>query len=240
MMSFIVKYPKQLYYGGKGEQMLQKYGEDFRKTADTGQRWQLELAKYALPGNTRLYAIESKNETILKNYIAAEESAHPSGTWHYVEDAAWLDFYSATGNWNKYRPLANKWLDSICVGLKPIAPVNDDNPFKRKSPSPGEITMRRSAALVSEHAKVYFDHFSEETDVLQKALRWMKAAVDVNESQSPALTFYANLLYLDKDTANAINTKIKALNSMPAVSLHRNIVQTNLKHMQHGEALEEE
>jgi hypothetical protein len=27
---------------------------------------------------------------------------------------------------------------------------------------------------------------------------------------------------------------------MPAISLHRNIVQTNLAHMQHGEMLEEE
>jgi len=218
MMAFILQYPRELYYGGRAAQVFEKYGDSFRKIADSGQRWQMELVSNGLPANTRTYAIEAKNETVLKSYIAAGESRSSSRQSAYGVKDAWLDFYSATGNWKKYRPLANRWLDSVCEAGK----------------------MGRAAYIVSTHAKIYFDHFAGEKDVLQKAMRWTKAALLVRADNSQALTFYANLLYLNKDTTDAISTKLKALNSMPAISLHRNIVQTNLEHMQHGEALEEE
>jgi len=218
MMAFILQYPRELYYGGRAAQVLEKYSESYRQVADTLQREQLQFANNMLFSNTRNYAFEAKNETVLKRYIAAGEIRSASGQSAYGVEGAWLDFYSATGNWKKYRTLANRWLDSVCE----------------------EGKMRRAAYIVSTHAKIYFDHFAGEKDVLQKAMRWTKAALSVRADNAQALTFYANLLYLNKDTTDAISTKLKALNSMPAISLHRNIVQTNLAHMQHGEALEEE
>ena len=224
MMEFIIQYPRELYYGGKAAQVLEKYSESFRQAADSQQREQLAFANDMLLSNTRIYAIEAKSETALKAYIAAGEKMPSSRQSNHPREGIWLDFYSATGNWKKYRPLANRWLDSISSRLKPVATRD----------------IFRAAFIVSEHAKIYSDHFTDEKDVLRKALRWMKAAVAVNPNNPPALTFYANLLYHNNDTADAISTKIKALNSMPAISLHRNIVQTNLAHMQKGEPLEEE
>jgi thiol-disulfide isomerase/thioredoxin len=240
MMAFILKYPRQLYYGGRAAQIFEKYGDSFRKIADSGQRWQMELISNGLPANTLTYAIGSKNETILKRYIAAGDRKSHAGYPAYASQGIWLDFYSATGNWKQYRPLAQRLLDSLSGQLQPIAANPGDGRMHARTLSPEEINMRRAAFIAGQHAKIYFDHFRDEKDVLQKAMRWTKAVLSASADNPQALTFYANLLYLNKDTANAISTKLKALNSMPAISLHRNIVQTNLAHMQHGEMLEEE
>jgi len=239
MMEFIIKYPRELYYGGRAAQMLEKYSESYRKVADSGQREQLEFANNMLLSNTRIYAFEANSETVLKRYIAAAESRSSSGASYYTRVGTWLDFYSATGNWKQYQPLANRWLDSLCSQLKPITGSDEKNYLSRKR-TPEELKMRRAAILVCDHAKIYRQHFTEEEGVLKKALRWMQAALPAFPDYSQGLTFYANLLYEDKDTAGAISTKIKALNSMPTISLHRNIVETNLAHMQKGEPLEEE
>jgi len=69
--------------------------------------------------------------------------------------------------------------------------------------------------MVSDNAKIYRDQFKDEKDVVKKTLRWVKASLTVINNNSSALTFYANLLYEDNDTTNAISTKIKALNSLP-------------------------
>jgi thiol-disulfide isomerase/thioredoxin len=220
MMAFIIKYPRELYYGGRAAQALGKYSAGFRQVADSLQREQLEFANDMLFSNTRIYAMEAKSETLLKRYIAAVDSIPASRRSSYVVEGIWLDFYSATGNWAKFGPLANHWLDSICAQLKP--------------------ETRRGAFIVADNAKKYRDHFSDEKEVVKKALRWVKAVLQVNPDYSPVLSFYANLLYEDSDTANAILVKTKALNSLPPGSLHRNIVQTNLEHMQKGEPLEEE
>lgn len=239
MMGFIIKYPRELYYGGRAAQMLEKYSESYRKVADSGQREQLDFANNMLLSNTRIYAFEAKSETVLKRYIAAEESRSSSRPSLYTREGTWLDFYSATGNWEQYGPLAGRWLDSICSQLKPIA-GSDEKIYLSRNRTPEELKIRRAAVIVCDHAQIYRQHFTQEEGVMRKALRWMKAALPACPDYSAGLTFYANLLYEDKDTAGAITTKIKALNSLPGISLHRNIVQTNLAHMQKGEPLEEE
>ena len=239
MMAFIIKYPRELYYGGRAAQALEKYSKSFGQIADSLEREQLEFANNMLFSNTRIYAIEAKNETALKRYIVAGESLPSSRQRFFAREVVWLDFYSATENWKQYRPLANRWLDSMYSQLKPVAGSDEKNVLLKKQ-TPEEMYMRVAAVLVFEQAKIYSDHFTDEKDVLQKALRWVKAAMAVNGDYAPGLTFYANLLYRNNDTANAISTKIKALNSFPRGSLHRDIVQTNLAHMQKGEALEEE
>jgi tetratricopeptide (TPR) repeat protein len=223
MMAFIIKYPRELYYGGRAAQALEKYSESFRQVADSLQREQLQFANDMLFGNTRIYAIEAKSETVLKRYIAAADSIPASRRSAYTREGIWLDFYSATGNWTKFGPLTNHWLDSICAQLQP-----------------GTVAMHRGANIVADNAQKYREHFADEKEVVKKALRWVKAALEVSPANYPALSFYANLLYEDSDTANAILVKTKALNSYPPGSLHRNIVQTNLAHMQKGEPLEEE
>ena len=100
--------------------------------------------------------------------------------------------------------------------------------------------MRRGALVVCDNAKKYLELFPGEEDVRKKALRWVKTGLTVFPDYPAGLTFYANLLYESDDTANAILIKTKALNSYPKGSLHRDIVQTNLEHMQKGESLEEE
>jgi thiol-disulfide isomerase/thioredoxin len=239
MLEFIVAYPKELFYGGRAAQALEKYGEQFRQMADSLQRQQLTNAQNMIFYGTRDYAVEIKSEAMQERLVAAWEKQSPYQQSFLTREGIWLSFYSATGNWTRYRMLANHWLDSICLQLKPIGPPADPKNFYRVQ-DPEVVHMRRIAAVVSDNAKIYRQHFTAEKEVVKKALRWVKAAAVVNPNHSAMLTFYANLLYEDHDTANAISTKIKALNSLPATSLHRNLVQTNLEHIQRGEALEEE
>jgi len=239
MMDFICKCAAEVYYGGKAAGLLEKYGDQYTVMADSLQRAKLAYAKLMISSNTRDYATEAKSEVLLKRYIAETEKLPPGLKPYLPKEGIWLKFYSATGNWTKYRPLANRWLDSISSGLKLIGPPADSRDYLRAQ-SPEVIAMRRAALLVSDNAKIYRDQFRDEKGVVKKALRWVKASLTVMNNNSSALTFYANLLYEDNDTATAISTKIKALNSLPQTSFHRNIVETNLAHMQHGEPLEEE
>jgi len=239
MMEFICHCRAEVYYGGKAALLLEKYGQQYNAMADSLQRTKLAYAKLMISYNTRDYAIETKSETLLKRYIAGAEKLPPAQRPYLSKEGIWLQFYSATGNWVRYQPLANRWLDSISSGLKLIGPPADSREYLRAQ-SPEVIAMRRAALLVSDNAKIYRDHFPGEKEVVKKALRWVKASLTVINNNSSALTFYANLLYEDNDTANAISAKIKALNSLPQVSLHRDIVQTNLAHMQKGEPLDEE
>jgi hypothetical protein len=238
---FIITYPMEFFYGGRAAQALKTYGEQFRQMADSAQRKKLEQAGNMLFYNTRDYAIETKSEALLKRLIAEWEKQAPDRKSFLTREGITLNFYSATGNWARYQPLANRWLDSINLTLKPIVVPPGVNRFSYlRRQTPEDIAMRQAAALVSINAKIYREHFAGEKEVVKKAARWVKAALTVLPDYSPGLTFYANLLYEDNDTAAAISTKIKALNSLPPGSLHRNLVQTNLEHMQHGEALEEE
>jgi thiol-disulfide isomerase/thioredoxin len=239
MMAFLIKYPRELYYGGRAAQVLEKYSESFRQVADTVQREQLTFANNMLLSNTRIYAFYAKSETLLKRYIHEEESRSSSRSSFYFREGTLLDFYSTTGNRARFGPLANRWLDSICVQLKPVEQGNTD---KNRTPEQKEavLVMRKGAIIVCDNAKKYLELFPDEKDVRTKALRWVKTGLAVFPDYSPALTFYANLLYENNDTANAILIKTKALNSLPKGSLHRDIVQTNLEHMQKGEQLEEE
>ena len=238
---FIMTYPMEFFYGGRGAQALETYGEQFRQMADSAQRKKLELAGNMLFYGTRDYAIETKSEALLKRLIAEWEKQTPYRKSFLTREGITLNFYSATGNWAKYQPLANRWLDSISLALKPIVVPPGETAFSAlRKQNPEDVAMRQAAGLVSDNAKIYRDHFAGEKDVVKKTMRWVKAALTVLPNYSPGLTFYANLLYEDNDTAAAISTKIRALNSYPPGSLHRNLVQTNLEHMQHGEALEEE
>ena len=239
MMAFLIQYPRELYYGGRAAQVLGKYSESFRQVADSVQREQLVFANNMLLSNTRIYAFYAKSETLVKRYIHEKESRSSSRKSFYLREATWLDFYSTTGNRARFGPLANHWLDSICAQLKPVEQGMTD---KNRTPEQKEeaSVMHLGAMIVCDNAKKYFEHFQDEKDVTKKALRWVKTGLTVFPDYSGGLTFYANLLYENNDTANAILTKTKALNSYPRGSLHRDIVQTNLEHMQKGEQLEEE
>ncbi|HEX6431130.1 MAG TPA: hypothetical protein VF008_25745, partial [Niastella sp.] len=239
MMAFLIKYPRELYYGGRAAQVLEKYSESFRQVADTVQREQLEFANRMLLSNTRIYAFYAKSETLLKRYIHEEESRSSSRKSFYLREGTWLDFYSTTGNRARFGPLANHWVDSICAQLKP---VEQGTAGKNMTPEQKDaaVVMRKGAIIVCDNAKKYLELFPDEKDVRKKALRWVKTGLTVFPDYSGGLTFYANLLYENNDTANAILIKTKALNSYPRGSLHRDIVQTNLEHMQKGEQLEEE
>jgi|RhiMetdeSRZDD1v2_1073273.scaffolds.fasta_scaffold13161_2 thiol-disulfide isomerase/thioredoxin len=239
MMAFLIQYPRELYYGSRAGQVLEKYSESFRKVADSVQREQLEFANNMLLSNTRIYAFYAKSETVVKRYIHETESRSSSRKSFYLREATWLDFYSTTGNRSRFGWLANQWLDSICAQLKP---VDQGTTGKNITPEQKEqaSVMRLGGMIVCDNAKKYLEHFRDEKDVMQKVLRWVKTGLTVFPDYSFALAFYANLLYENNDTANAILIKTKALNSFPRGSLHRNIVQTNLEHMQKGEQLEEE
>jgi thiol-disulfide isomerase/thioredoxin len=239
LMAYIIKYPRELYYGGKAAQMLEKYSETFRQVADTVQREQLAFANNMLLSNTRIYAFYAKSETLVKRYIHEEESRSSSRKSFYLREGTLLDFYSTTGNRARFGPLANHWLDSICTQLRP---VEQGTPGKNMTPEQKEaaVVMRKGALIVCDNAKKYLELFPDEKDVMKKALRWVKTGLTVFPDYPAGLTFYGNLLYENNDTANAILIKIKALNSLPKGSLHRDIVQTNLEHMQKGEPLEEE
>ena len=239
MMAFLIQYPRELYYGGRAAQVLEKYSESFRQVADSVQREQLEFANNMLLSNTRIYAFFAKSETLVKRYIHEKESRSSSWKSFYLREEIWLDFYSTTGNRSRFGPLANHWLDSICAQLKPVEQgTNVRNMTPEQKEEAG--AMRLGAIIVCDNAKKYFDLFPDEKDVKNKVLRWVKAGLTVFPDYSQGLTFYANLLYESNDTANAIVIKTKALNSYPRGSLHRDIVQTNLEHMQKGEQLEEE
>jgi thiol-disulfide isomerase/thioredoxin len=239
MMTFLIQYPRELYYGGRAAQVLGKYSESFRQVADTVQREQLAFANNMLLSNTRIYAFYAKSETLVKRYIHEEESRSSSRKLFYLREGTLLDFYSTTGNRARFGPLANHWVDSICAQLKPVeqSPTAKNLTQEQKNLA---VVMRRGAMIVCDNAKKYLELFPDEKDVMKKALRWVKTGLMVFPDYSGGLTFYANLLYENNDTANAILTKTKALNSYPPRSLHRDIVQTNLEHMQKGEQLEEE
>jgi hypothetical protein len=239
LFSFLNTYRIAWRYGGRTEQLLEPFEQRLKALNDTAQLKQLRWARVKMYVNTRDYAVETKSEAILRTYIAQWQKLPVAEKAFSSRQKIWLDFYSATANWKQYQPLANKWLDSICVTLKPVAPVAGNNPY-RYSQAPEDVAMRRAAALVSDHAKIYYDHFANEPDVTKKALRWVKAALAVNPYHPSALTFYANLLYVHGDTAMAITTKKKALDVLPKTSLHRDLVQSNLAHMEKGEMLEEE
>lgn len=239
MMAFIIQYPRELYYGGRAAQVLEKYSESFRQVADSKQREQLEFANNMLLSNTRIYAFFAKSEPLVKRYIHEKESRPSSWKSVYLREETLLDFYSTTGNRARFGALANHWLNSICAQLKPVEQGSTDkNMTPEQKAEAGN--MRTGAIIVCDNAKKYYELFPNEKDVRKKALRWVKTGLTVFPEYSGALTFYANLLYESNDTANAILTKIKALNSYPKGSLHRDIVQTNLEHMQKGESLEEE
>lgn len=237
MMSFLIQYPRELYYGGRAAQVLEKYSESFRQAADSAQREQLEFANNMLLSNTRIYAFFAKSETLVNRYIHERESRPSSWKSFYLREETLLDFYSATGNRARFGALANHWVDSICGQLKPV-----EQPGKNSTPAQKAEAgaMRTGAIIVCDNAKKYFDLFPDEKNIKNKVLRWVKTGLTVFPDYSAALTFYANLLYENNDTANAIAIKTKALNSYPKGSLHRDIVQTNLQHMQKGEPLEEE
>lgn len=239
MMAFLIKHPRELYYGSRAAKVLEQYSDDFRRQADTLQREALQFANDMLLSNTRIYALLAGNETALKNYIAAKNKMTALPGSYGPGEGDWLEFYSATGNWKKFGKQANHWLDSICAQLKPVAPVKK-GVVQTPEQKAADAAMYRGAFTVSENAKIYHDHFRDEKEVVQKAMRWSKAALEVIPNFSPTLTFYANLLYESGDTTNAILVKTKALNSLPAISLHRDIVQNNLTHMQKGELLDEE
>ena len=239
MMAFLIKYPRELYYGGRAGQILEKYSENFRQVADTVQREQLQFANNMLLSNTRIYAFYAKSETVLKRYIHEEESRSASRKLFFLREGTLLDFYSTTGNRARFGPLANHWLDSICAQLKPVEQGTTDK-NRTQEQKDAAVTMRRGAMIVCDNAKKYLELFPDEKDVRTKVLRWVKTGLTVFPDYSYALTFYANLLYENNDTANAILIKTNALNSFPRGSLHRDIVQTNLEHMQKGEQLEEE
>jgi thiol-disulfide isomerase/thioredoxin len=239
MMAFLIKYPRELYYGSRGGQVLEKYSESYRQVADSVQREQLEFANNMLLSNTRIYAFYAKSETVVKRYIHETESRPSSRKLVYLREGTWLDFYSATGNRARFGPLANHWLDSICTQLKPVEQGTTDK-NRTTEQKEAAVAMRKGAIIVCDNAKKYLELFPDEKDVRKKALRWVKTGLTVYPDYPGALTFYANLLYENSDTANAILIKTKALNSLPKGSLHRDIVQTNLEHMQKGESLEEE
>jgi thiol-disulfide isomerase/thioredoxin len=239
MMAFLIKHPRELYYGGRAAKVLEQYREDFHRQADNLQREALQFANDMLLSNTRIYALEAGNEAALKNYIAAKNKTGALPGSYGKGEGDWLEFYFATGNWKKFGKQANHWLDSICAQLKPVAPAKK-GVVQSPEQKAAEAAIYRGTFTVSENAKRYYDHFRDEKEVVQKAMRWMKAALEIFPQNSPALTFYANLLYESGDTTNAILVKTKALNSLPGNSLHRNIVQNNLTHMQKGELLEEE
>jgi thiol-disulfide isomerase/thioredoxin len=239
MMAFLIQYPRELYYGGRAAQVLEKYSESFRLVADSVQREQLEFANNMLLSNTRIYAFHAKSETLVKRYIHEKESRPSSWKALYLREETLLDFYSTTGNRARFGTLANHWLDSICRQLKPVEQgITDKNRTPEQKAE--AAAMRVGAMIVCDNAKKYLEHFQDEKDVKKKVLRWVKTGLTVFPDYSFALTFYANLLYENNDTANAILIKTKALNSFPKGSLHRDIVQTNLEHMQKGEPLEEE
>ncbi|MBS1565494.1 MAG: thioredoxin family protein [Bacteroidetes bacterium] len=241
MMEYIIKYPLQQYYGGIAAEALKQYGDRFRQMADSAERRKLELAGNMLFFNSRKYAEEKGSEVLLKRCIAEWERMPAYDRSSYTREGLWLSFYAGAGKWNEYKDAANRWLDSISLTLKYIPPPagTGNKPFYMQQ-TPETAAMRRMAGLVSDNAKIYLLHFPAEPGVAQKALRWTTAAAIANPSNPFTLTLYANLLYENGDTSNAIINKTKALNNFPPNSLHRNIVQTNLTHMQHGEALEEE
>lgn len=239
MMELLLKYPLEPYYGSRAAQALEKYSEHFRQMADSPQRKQLAILGNLLFTNTRNYAVEAKSEAAMHKCIAAWEKMEPYIKSFYTRESLWLAYYSASGNWTRYGSLANRWLDSICAQLKPIEVPPGTKPWMLRQ-TPAIIAMRHAAGVVSDNAKIYREHFNGEAGVTAKALRWVKASLTVNTDNAFALTFYANMLYEAGDTTNALAVKTKALNSFPPASLHRNIVQTNIAHMQHGEALEEE
>lgn len=241
MLDFLTKYWYQLTLGGKADYILKQYDSAYKQLADSAQRVLLTSGRNAHMFRTQAYAAETKNPELLKVYIQARKNRPEAERAFFNEQEAWLDYYRASGQWDIYRRLANKWLDSISATLHPLPDSLDNiNPFKRNPMSATVIAYKHAAGVVSDNAKIYYLQFPNEAGVLDKVKKWVAASIPVNKTNAFALSFYANLLYTAGDTTAAIQMKERSLKSFPQVSLHRDIAQGNLVRMQHGEILEEE
>ena len=236
MMEFLTRYWRELRLGGKAETILKKYIDDFRKMAEGNKDQLFFLKDYEswLLHRTRGFAKEQKSEALMELYMANWNKL-PENRYERTSqttESLWLDFYASTGNWVKYKKLADKCLDSIARHTAAMQPVT------MKDQSVSAIRLRVLAALLVHNAELYYKQFPAEKDLNKKGLRWVAAAIHVNNENAFIQSTYADFLYRNDQHEEAITWKQRGLKTLTK-SYHRDLMETNLVHMQKREPLED-
>jgi len=94
------------------------------------------------------------------------------------------------------------------------------------------------ATLLVHNAELYYKQFPAEKDLNKKGLRWVAAAIHVNNENAFIQSTYAYFLYRNDQHEEAITWKQRGLKTLTK-SYHRDLMETNLAHMQKGESLED-
>jgi len=236
MMEFLVTHWRYLRLGGRSEVILKKNINEFTKMAEGNKDQLLFLQNYEswLLYGTLNYAKENRSEAFMELYMK---------TWNklpndkqekvsHIREALWLDFYASNGNWVKYKKLADKCLDSL-AGYAASQP-----PATMKDQSNPAIKLRVLAGMLVHNAELYYKQFPNEKDLNKKGLRWAAAAIHVNDQNAFNQSVYADFLYRNDQRDAAISWKQRGLQTLTK-SYHRDLMETNLAHMQKGEPLED-
>ena len=246
MLTFLTQYRNHLCYGGRAARALAQCETVARGTSDSAQLNLLDRARVVMLFRTRDYAKETGSEAFLKVFLVEIDKLDERTRAIYSKEGIWLDFYAATGRWDLYHRLANRWLDSICrqYARLPVPLVTDTLPRRTFFPAtvqtPASVAASYAAVALTSNTLLYQKHFSGEKDVDIKVFNWVERALAMNVRDYRTVNAYANLLYGKGRTEDAIRWKERTLNTMATVSFHRDIILTNLEHMHRGEPLEEE
>ncbi len=241
MLNFLTRYWKELCYGGNANTLLEKNIDAYRTLAHKPQLGLLnDSFRIVMLYRTRDYAKEIRSEQFMKAYLAAFDR-QPASNKNFAElDAAWLDYYAGTNQWKIYQRLADRWMDSVCKYYVSHPVTKTQTVIFAKPVPPDELQARRIAGIITSNVVIYIRQFAGEPGTNAKALRWMEQAIANYDQFYATLSIYANVLYLNKQTEEAIRWKQASLKSLPTVSFHRDLMERNLQHIQNGETLEEE
>jgi thiol-disulfide isomerase/thioredoxin len=236
MMEFLTMHYRHLRMGGKAEAILRKYIDEFRKMAEGNKDQQLFLKDYEswLLDRSRGFAKEQKSEALMELYMTYWNKLpdNKSEKVSFTRESLWLDFYASVGNWVKYKKLADHYLDSLADYAATRQPVT----FKDQTAH--AIKLRVLASILVTNAEIYYKQFPGEKDLNKKGLRWVAAAIHVNNENAFIQSTYADFLYRNGQRDEAITWKQRGLKTLTK-SYHRDLMETNLAHMQKGESLED-
>lgn len=236
MMEFLSTNRRSVRLGGKAEVILKKHIDEFKKMGEGNKDQLFFLNSYDsyLLQNTRSYAKEYRSEAWMKLYMTnwkkQPETVYERSS--QTPESLWLDFYASTGNWVKYKKLADKYLDSLARYAA------SQQPATMKDQSMPAIKLRVLASILVQNAELYYKQFPDEKELNKKGLHWVAAAIHVNDQNAFTQSVYADFLYRNNQRDEAINWKQRGLRTLTK-SYHRDLMETNLAHMQKGEPLED-
>ncbi|MBO9633884.1 MAG: thioredoxin family protein [Chitinophagaceae bacterium] len=241
MLNFLTRYWKELCFGGRAADLLDKNIDYYRKNASKQQLALLnDSFKSVMITRTNNYAKEIRSEHFMKACLRAMDKQPASVRNLVARDAGWLDYYAGTNQWAIYQRKADRWLDSVChyYAAHPVTKTKAIT-FNYRIPD-DELQARRVANIITANVVIYIREFAGKPQTNAKALRWMEQAIANYDQYYLIPSIYANVLYLNKQIEAAIRWKQVSLTTLPQVSFHRELMERNLQHIQNGETLEEE